>query len=242
MGKAALLVLAHGSAGRPMAPDAGLMGAVCRSPRLAQRFATVRPAFLRQGPSVEDAMQDLEPDLPVQVLPLFTGPGHAVDVQLPRRLAEAAPGRAFQVLPPVGCAPGFPGLICAEPVQLARRNRLDPARTALLLLGHGGRAPQAAAQLQTCCDCLTRRGLFAQVAPVFLEQAPYLRDWADLTDRPEVIIAPVLLGEGVHVTDDLPEHAASGHRPGRRLWITNPVGRNPALPRLAEEHALRFAS
>ncbi len=117
------------------------------------------------------------------------------------------------------------------------------SRTALLLIAHGSRRPEANADLEYVADRLRERGRYPVVQVSYLELAkPDIEGGgarcvdAGATD---VILLPYFLSPGKHVVDDL---AAARDRlaerfPGVRFVLAEPLGRHPLLIDVLEERA-----
>ena len=117
------------------------------------------------------------------------------------------------------------------------------SRTALLLIAHGSRRPEANADLEYVADRLRERGRYPVVQVSYLELAePDIEGGgaccvdAGATD---VILLPYFLSPGKHVVDDL---SAARDRlaerfPGVRFVLAEPLGRHPLLIDVLEERA-----
>lgn len=115
--------------------------------------------------------------------------------------------------------------------------------TALLLIAHGSREPEANADLAHVADTMRRRGHHSVVETAFLELAkPTIDQAADRCIRQgatRVLLVPYFLTAGVHVRRDLAEsrrHLASRH-PGIAFLLAEPLGPHPLLIQVIEERA-----
>jgi sirohydrochlorin cobaltochelatase len=80
-----------------------------------------------------------------------------------------------------------------------------PGECSLLLIGHGsGRPGGAAVTPERIAAAIRQDGRFAEVATAYLEQAPFAQGWRSLVGRPRVLVAPLLLSQGLHARQDLP--------------------------------------
>ncbi len=115
--------------------------------------------------------------------------------------------------------------------------------TALLVIAHGSRQPEANADLHQVVELLRQRGSFAIVEPGFLELAsPTIagaagRCTAQGAER--VILLPYFLSPGVHARDDLEEHRRrlAQEFPRVEFRLAAPLGPHPALIDVALERA-----
>jgi sirohydrochlorin ferrochelatase len=111
----------------------------------------------------------------------------------------------------------------------------DLGGTALLLIAHGSRQPEANADLLYVVDELRRRGGYAIVEASYLELArPTAAQAAarclDQGAR-RVILLPYFLSAGVHVQRDLTAICGrlSGTYPQASFHLAEPLGRHPLL-------------
>lgn len=241
----ALLLVGHGSAkNRHSRKPTERLAA-----RLAAdgRFAFVRCAFLKEGPSVTEALEGLAAlgAAEVHVVPMFAAEGYFTSRVIPD-LLEAAnfPGRLIQT-PAVGAHPRLEDIIRRRAADALRCSGDMAEDTALLLVGHGSTKPggassrgkELAARLESGCGC---KGVVA----CFLEEAPFVHDWTTLTDARTIIVLPLLIAEGLHGSQDLPplfglrpedvtENAPALLGPlaheGRKIWYWRGIGSDPEI-------------
>jgi sirohydrochlorin ferrochelatase len=115
--------------------------------------------------------------------------------------------------------------------------------TALLLIAHGSRNPEANADLFQVAEEVRRRGAYANVEAAFLELAePTIaqagqRCVAQGSHR--VVLLPYFLSAGVHVRDDLHRHrdVLAARFPGIDFVLAEPLGPHPALVDIVLERA-----
>jgi sirohydrochlorin cobaltochelatase len=219
--QSSLLLVGHGSTRYPdSAADLLRLAGLLRHRRLFER---VDVAFWRQDPLLSrDQLRGRQ----VFVLPYFAGAGKHTEELIPERLGlagrvtERDGGQVFYCAP-IGCHPALPSLIERRAMALCQTHGLDTAGTALLLIAHGSSHGGASRTPHAIAAELCNRKRFAEVATVFLEQAPYARDWADLVTAPAVVAQPLLLAAGMHASEDLPS-LFGGDRP--RVFLQSGVG------------------
>jgi sirohydrochlorin ferrochelatase len=115
-------------------------------------------------------------------------------------------------------------------------------KTALLLIAHGSREPEANADLHHVADALRRRGHLI-VGASFLELAePDIEEGgcrcvAEGAGR--VVLLPYFLSAGVHVRRDLTQARArlSARFPEVEFRLAEPLGRHPLLLEVVVERA-----
>ncbi len=232
-----LLLLGHGSH-----LDANSSAPVRRlavDPALKQRFTSVRMAFWKEEPSLSRALDGYAAGDRVAAVPVFISNGYFVRDVLPRELGLDLPpeGVDIRYTPPVG---DHPQLAC---VAALRAQEMDAsAADAVVILGHGTRRNSDSernvyAQAQRVRDL----HLFGEVAAVFMDQEPQMREVFDLVAAETVVIVPLFIADGWHVGQTIPEDLAleGGElRPnGRRLRYAEPVGTHPAISSVVLELA-----
>ena len=122
---------------------------------------------------------------------------------------------------------------------------MDPAprRTALLLIAHGSRRPDANADLDHVVGQLRARGRFPVVEASFLELAePTVEQGAARCVEQgagRIVLLPYFLSAGVHVRRDLAalQEMLSRHYPDVEVRLAEPLGRHPLLAEVVAQRA-----
>ena len=115
--------------------------------------------------------------------------------------------------------------------------------TALLLIAHGSRRPEANADLEFVASALRERGRYPVVRVSYLELAePNIEaGGAQCVDAgaTDVILLPYFLSPGIHVAEDLTEarDTLSARFPDVRFVLAEPLGRHPLLVDVVEQRA-----
>lgn len=116
-------------------------------------------------------------------------------------------------------------------------------RTAVLLIAHGSRRPEANADLEFVASSLRARGRYPVVQVSYLELAePDIEAGGALcvaAGATDVILLPYFLSPGVHVVEDLTEarQKLSTQFPEVRFALAEPLGRHPQLVDVVEQRA-----
>lgn len=117
------------------------------------------------------------------------------------------------------------------------------ARTALLLIAHGSRRPEANDDLTHLAAQIQSRNLFAFVQTAYLELAePAIADGGRMCveqGAERVILLPYFLAPGVHARDDMiAARAALAQRfPHVEFRLAEPLGRHRLLADIVLERA-----
>jgi sirohydrochlorin cobaltochelatase len=237
--KDALLLIGHGSA---RYPDAGrIIGDQVRRISAAGVFREVAMGLLNGTPSAGEALARLAAPV-VRVVPCFMEDGYFTRVAVPRALGLKDGASRVVLCPPVGVHEGMASLIELRVRGASLERGIDPAATAVVVIGHGSaRAPGRALALHRHVDTVVARGGFATVVAACLEEAPFVADVLRSLRSYTVAVVGFFAGEGVHVRDDVPaliaaERAERGPA-GPDIHNLGCVTDTPAMPRVILEQA-----
>ena len=120
---------------------------------------------------------------------------------------------------------------------------MSDRRTALLLIAHGSRRPEANADLDHVATAMRDRGRYPIVQVSFLELAePGIEAGGALCverGATDVILLPYFLSPGVHAVEDLADarRKLSDRFPEVRFVLAEPLGRHPLLLDVVEQRA-----
>jgi sirohydrochlorin ferrochelatase len=225
-GQADLLLVAYGE----LRPGAANRSLLAHAARIAARWQTrwVGAAVLHGTPSLEEALEATARRQVQRLLvyPVFMSDGYMVTQVLPQRLARAARAARVTLTAPLGLDRRLGSLLLRESVRTAETARLPPARTRLLVVGHGSRsAREPAIGVLRMVESLRRCRVFASVEPAFIEERPFLRD--RLSDRAgATVFAGFFSGEGVHACRDV---RGAIEEAGAQAAFTGPIGAHPRV-------------
>lgn len=204
---AALLLVGHGSESVEGAGN-GLVAHAARI-RATDLFGSVEAGFLNGAPDLETALARISERI-VYVVPFFMGEGYFTRAAIPRRLgltgAESrVEGRVLRYCAPVGCDDIFAGVLCAHAERACAASGLEPARTTLVLVGHGNpHSSESSRALRRHASVLGRDGPFEVVETAFIEEEPLLAPVLRGSAGRDVVAVGVLAGEGKHTVEDVP--------------------------------------
>lgn len=236
----AIILVGHGSSRHP--DSARPILALAQDLRTRGPWTEITAVFMKQEPRLDGALARVSAGR-VTIVPVFAGKGYYTDVLIPRAMGLAGPvthrdGRILHLTAPVGCDPRIPGLMACRADGVVRSAGLDPARASLLLIAHGSSRPGGAGDTpKAIAAAIAAMNHFAEVRLVFLEQAPFARDWPGMVQAGgDVIALPLLVAQGLHASQDIPP--LFGLKPGatgptwchdRRIWLASGLGAEPAL-------------
>lgn len=243
----ALLLVGHGSSRLVTSRQA--TDRLAEAIRRRGLFAEVVACFWKEAPILS---LDLVKARTVYVVPNFAGEGSFTRRLIPERLGitgilSQVEGRRLIYTEPVGCHPHLRDLLCLRAEALCRKNHIAPESAGLLIIGHGSRQPGGvSATPEAVAQTLRSKGRFAEVATAYLEQAPFVADWPQRVTAGQVIVAPWLVSEGMHASEDLPPHfglrtpsggPVSIH--GRTVWLMDGIGRDAEVVEMILDHIRR---
>jgi sirohydrochlorin cobaltochelatase len=239
----ALVVVGHGS--HFSAASSAPVHAAVRTIRQRGAFDEVRPAFWKEEPSLSRAFDGLQSD-DITVVPFFISSGYFTAEVIPREMRldgriTLVYGRTIRYTEPIGAHPGLANVI----LQRAHEAGASDGE-ALAVLGHGTpRNPDSERNVYLQSERVAAMNVFPEVATIFLEQEPNMRDVFQLVKSESVVVVPLFVADGWHVGETIPEDlaldGAETRRDGRRLVYAGAAGTHPMVAdvilELAEEAA-----
>lgn len=246
----ALVVIGHGSTENPDSSSPTFEQA--HEIRKRGIFGEVHCAFWKEEPSLRqvDYMIDRET---VYVVPNFISEGYFTRQVIPRELQLTGPvtardGKTFLYCDPVGIHPSMGRLLIKRAREIAPS--VLPSETALVIVGHGTgmNAQSKEAILDQVLRLRDDPALgYREVVDAYMEQAPYVAEWDQLTTAPNVIVVPFFIADGLHSYQDIPvllgiekEPTAAASQStifrqnpiplrGRQLYYSRAIGTDPSL-------------
>ena len=131
------------------------------------------------------------------------------------------------------------------------------AETALFIAGHGTeKNTNSRKAIEAQVEAIRARGEYADVQPVFMEEAPFIADCFTATEAPHIVMVPFFIADGLHTVEDIPvllgepaarvkKRLSAGHptwrnptgRKGKLVWYTEAIGNEPGLVDVILERA-----
>ncbi len=247
--QAALLLAGHGLAARPE----GALPTLRHAETLRARglFADVRAGFLRQEPELAATLAELTQPR-VYVVPMLASRGYIADTVMAGRLNLSGPvtrrrgtggEQELCFCDPIGLHPRIPALLVERIAALCRRHGLAPATTEVILVGHGTpRQPNSSDRAREVAAMIAASGIASRVQAMFLDEEPRIEHWKAQTRAENVVVAPFLIANWYHGSEDLPGRlgiepgapgGASSLIGGQRLWSMGPLGEAAEIADLA---------
>lgn len=235
----ALLVPGHGSTENFQSSQA--TRELAEDLRATGLFAEVHAAFWKEAPHYRDVFESVG-CTEVYVVPHFISEGYFTKQVIPRELGlrgrvTERDGFCIRYCDPVGSHPGMTDLLIERALEATKGG--DPAETSLLILGHGtGRNKDSAKAVSEQVEKIQLRDEgFGEVLAVYLDEAPLLSDWHELSRFENVVLLPYFIAEGLHFSRDLPKmlgvESGVAEQPyeirSRKVSCAQPVGGDPAM-------------
>ncbi|WP_461786083.1 CbiX/SirB N-terminal domain-containing protein [Prosthecobacter sp.] len=246
---AALIIIGHGSTTNPdsSAPTHLHADAI----RRRGIFREVACCFWKEEPNMREVYEMVDSDV-IYIVPNFISEGYFCQQVLPRELRLDGPvthrdGKTIYYCDPVGIHPNMTRLILQRADEVAPGVPRD--RTSLVIVGHGTSLNENSTKAIQDQVSLIRDGHhgFAEVIDTYMEEAPFVAEWAKLTTSPDVVIVPFFIADGLHSFQDIPvllgmreeigaalsESGVFHHNPhqlqGRQLYYSGAIGTAPLM-------------
>ena len=266
----ALVLIAHGSTvnAQSSAPTRRLVEEL----RARQLFAEVACAFNLEQPKIDDVPK-LVSAKRIIIVPVTISEGHFTEQTIPHRLGLAAAGeleyeriqqregRTLIYCHPIGTHASMTAVLLARARAIVEQHPFPrapkPAETALFIAGHGTeKNANSRKAIEVQVEAIRARGEYADVRPVFMEEAPFIADCFTATEAPHIVMVPFFIADGLHTVEDIPvllgepaarvkKRLAAGHptwrnptgRKGKLVWYTEAIGNEPGLADVILERA-----
>lgn len=196
-------------------------------------FDEVSVAFWKEEPQLSRAFDGLTAT-DVTVVPVFISTGYFVQEVIPREMrldgrVSRCDGRIVRFTEPIGAHSALADVVAQRALEAGAG-----LSEAVAVLGHGtARNPNSERNVFARAEEAAATGAFAEVAAVFLDQEPNMRDVFERVRAETVVMVPFFVADGWHVGETIPgDMALDGpetRRAGRRLRYTAPVGTHPAV-------------
>lgn len=225
----ALVLVGHGSARNPNTRLP--LCHVVQEMKKRGLYDEVRCGLLKQEPRVCRTLDPLQSE-DITIVPFFIADGYYTQSVIPACLGlnEGHPGRSIRYTRAIGSHPRFADLIGSH----AREAGWAPG-DALMVLGHGTpKNPESGINVYLQAERLRRRFPGEEILTTFIDEPPFVTDAWKITTARNIVIVPLFVGNGWHVTETIPEDLGldddfCATRDGRHLKMTSAVGTDPGL-------------
>ena len=238
----ALVLIAHGSTVnvQSSAPTRRLAEEL----RARNIFAEVACAFNLEQSKIDDVPKLVSAQR-IFVVPVTISEGHFTEQTIPHRLGLAAAGqtdyeriqqrdgRTIIYCHPIGTHASMTDVLLARAREVVAKHPFPrapkPAETALFIAGHGTQKnANSRKAIEVQVGAIAALGEYADVQPVFMEEAPFIADCFTATEAPHIVMVPFFIADGLHTVEDIPVLLGEPEaRVKKRLAAGQPTWRNP---------------
>ena len=215
---AALIIVGHGSTLNPDS-SAPTYDHAERIRRMGV-FAEVACCFWKEEPNMREVYEMVESDT-IYIVPNFISEGYFCQEVLPRELRLAGPitqrgEKTVYYCDPVGVHANMKKLLLQRALEIAPG--VPREQTSLIIVGHGTSLNENSTKAIQDQVRLIREGGygFAEVVDSYMEQAPLVAEWDQLTTSPNVVVVPFFIADGLHSYQDIPVLLGMMEETGRR--------------------------
>ncbi|MBL9133836.1 MAG: hypothetical protein JNG86_21675, partial [Verrucomicrobiaceae bacterium] len=226
---AALILVGHGST---MNPDSSApTHRHADDIRRRGLFREVACCFWKEEPNMREVYEMVESD-EIYIVPNFISEGYFCQQVLPRELRLDGPttrrdGKTIHYCDPVGIHPNMTRLLIQRADEIAPH--VPREQTSLIIVGHGTNLNENSTKAIQDQVALIRGGHygFAEVIDAYMEEAPFVADWAKLTTAPNVVVVPFFIADGLHSFQDIPVLLGMREETGAALSELGVFHQNP---------------
>ncbi|MEY4483354.1 MAG: hypothetical protein RL693_806 [Verrucomicrobiota bacterium] len=168
----------------------------------------------------------------IYIVPNFISEGYFCQQILPRELRLDGPvtqrdGKTIYYCDPVGIHPSMTRLLLKRADDVAAGVPCD--QTCLIIVGHGTSLNENSRKaIEDQVKFIREGGYgFAEVIDAYMEEAPFVAKWQELSTAPNVVVVPFFIADGLHSYQDIPVLLGFESEPGAALSQTDVFRHNP---------------
>ena len=195
------------------------------------QFREVACCFWKEEPNLREVYEMLDSDV-IYIVPNFISEGYFCQQVLPRELRLDGPttqrdGKTIHYCDPVGIHPNMTRLLLQRADETAPH--VPRVQTSLIIVGHGTNLNENSTKAIQDQVALIRGGHygFAEVIDAYMEEAPFVADWAKLSTAPNVVVVPFFIADGLHSFQDIPVLLGMREETGAALSELGVFHQNP---------------
>ena len=201
----ALVIVGHGSTVNPdsSAPTFDHAEEI----RRRNIFGEVHCCFWKEEPSYRQVFHMIDRD-DIYIVPNFISEGYFTRTVVPRELeltgdVTGRDGRTIKYCEPVGNNDRMTDLLLRRAAEVAPG--VNPAEAGLLIVGHGTDLNEnSAVAAKREVDRIAALGRYGEVCNAYMEEAPLIAKWDEISSQPNVIVVPFFISDGLHSYEDIP--------------------------------------
>lgn len=167
-------------------------------------FSEVLCGFIRQQPFLRNVLSQIQTE-ELSVIPMFSGFGYITDILIPKALGQVSNKIKVRLYEPIGVHPDIPVIMAKRASSVIKEHSLEPAEVTVLIVAHGHtKNSQNADQTNALAADLNKLMNGITTITAFIEEAPLISDWPQITTTEHLIVMPYLIGGGLHTQEDIP--------------------------------------
>lgn len=247
----ALVIVGHGSTTNPDSSEpTHLLADLIRERGI---FDEVHCCFWKEEPSMREVLHAVSaPD--IYIVPNFISEGYFTRTIIPRELRLEGPlttrdGKNLKYCDPVGSHPSMTRVLLER--ARATAPGIPEGEISLLIVGHGTNLDENSAKAAIRqSGLISELGIYAEVLPAFMEEAPLVANWASMTSSSHVVVIPFFISDGLHSYQDIPVllgirdeagpaasqsgvfHTNPHSLRGKKLFYGSALGTDPGMERV----------
>jgi len=243
---AAVILVGHGST-----LNADSAGPTCQHAdelRRRKLFAQVQETFWKQEPYLAQVLRGIFAKR-VFIVPLFISEGYFTEEVIPRELGFKVQDSKFKVQSfplvetrgeqtffycgPVGTHDSMTNVLLARAKEVVEKfpfpREAKPGETTLFIAGHGtGNNENSRKAIEHQVALIRALNIYADVHPVFMEEAPRIADCYTLAQTKNIVMVPFFISDGLHSFEDIPVMLGEPQKSVQeRFKAGQPTWRNP---------------
>ncbi len=208
-------------------------------------FAEVVTAFWKEEPYFSEILSSVTTEQ-VYVVPNFISEGFYTKGIIPRELGMTgrvshSAGKVLYYCDPVGGHAAMTKALLRQAEEVLVGSGKKCSEVDLILVGHGtlkNRKSTEAIKRQVSRIAALKQ--FRSCTDAYMEEAPLISEWEQLTTSNDVVVVPFFISDGLHSYEDIPElmglqQTPAGSFPvpadlrGKTLWYASAIGNQPEM-------------
>jgi len=173
-------------------------------------FSEVATAFWKEAPYFADVLKEIRSEH-VYIVPNFISEGYYTKGIIPRefrmtgRLSHTD-GKILYYCDPVGGHSAMTQVLLSQARDVLAGSGKTPLDVDLILVGHGTlKNKKSTEAIKRQVGRIAELSLFRQCVDAYMEEAPLISQWEQLTDSDQVVVVPFFIADGLHSYEDIPE-------------------------------------
>ena len=233
----ALVIVGHGSSRNPHSCEP-ILDAASEIKRRGH-YDEVGVGFLKQAPFINECLNTIQSE-EIVIVPFFISNGYYTQKVVPRDLGLVSTftersGKKITYCQPLGRDPLFAEIIIQRAREIAALKVGRPLdEITLAILGHGtSQNPVSEKNIFLQAERVVEQQLFSDVHTVFIDQEPLIDSIFDAAQSDTIIMVPLFVANGWHVSQTIPEEMGMKdgvlERDGKQLFYADATGTDPGV-------------